>query len=109
MLRSPWKDAEFVSSESGYVGELIKDVVTVVGLVREGVEQKKYVRSVCDKIVGYVPFGLLEGLSACVLMMDVRAGLCSPNLLRRLCDVVRWRRLERNRCVSIRVVRGHRY
>lgn len=52
MLRSPWRDAEFVSSESRYVVDLTKMVQTVVGLVREGVEQKKYVRSVCDKIVG---------------------------------------------------------
>lgn len=52
MLRSPWREAEFVSSESRYVVDLTKMVQTVVGLVREGVEQKKYVRSVCDKIVG---------------------------------------------------------
>ncbi|KAK4054186.1 Vacuolar protein sorting-associated protein 53 [Microbotryomycetes sp. JL201] len=54
MLKSPWKDAEFVSSESAYVAELTRDIVTVVGVVRDGVEQKKYVRSVCDKVVGLV-------------------------------------------------------
>lgn len=52
MLRSPWKEAEFVSAESAYVGDLTRDVRTVVEVVREGVEQKKYVRSTCDKIVG---------------------------------------------------------
>jgi len=52
MARSPWKDLEFVSGESDYVGELARACVTVVGIVREGVEQKKYVRSTCDKIVG---------------------------------------------------------
>lgn len=52
MLRSPWRDLEFVSSESSYVAELTRSIQTVVGVVREGVEQKKYVRSVCDKIVG---------------------------------------------------------
>jgi len=52
MSKSPWKDLEYVSSESEYVGELTKACVTVVGIVREGVEQKKYVRSTCDKIVG---------------------------------------------------------
>lgn len=52
MIRSPWKDFEFVSSESSYVVELTRAIQTVVGVVREGVEQKKYVRSVCDKIVG---------------------------------------------------------
>lgn len=52
MLRSPWREAEFVSSESPYVGELTRLIQTVVGVVREGLEQKKYVRSVCDKLVG---------------------------------------------------------
>ncbi|KAK4704757.1 vacuolar protein sorting-associated protein 53, partial [Phenoliferia sp. Uapishka_3] len=54
MARSPWRDAEFVSSESAYVSELTKLVGTVVGVVREGLEQKKYLRSVCDKIVRLV-------------------------------------------------------
>ena len=54
MGRSPWRDAEFVSAESAYVGELTKVVQTVVAVVREGLEQKKYLRSVCDKIVGFV-------------------------------------------------------
>lgn len=52
MLRSPWRDAEFVSAESAYVADITRDIVLVVGVVRDGVEQKKYVRSVCDKIVG---------------------------------------------------------
>lgn len=52
MLKSPWKDLEFVSMESLYVADLTRDVRTVVEVVREGVEQKKYVRSTCDKIVG---------------------------------------------------------
>ncbi|GAA6008665.1 Vps53p [Rhodotorula paludigena] len=54
MLRNPWKDAEYVSSESVYVGDLTRALETVVGAVREGVEQKKYVRSTCDKVVGLV-------------------------------------------------------
>ncbi|CEQ41324.1 SPOSA6832_03023 [Sporobolomyces salmonicolor] len=54
MARSPWKELEFVSGESDYVGELTRALVTVVGVVREGIEQKKYVRSTCDKIVGLV-------------------------------------------------------
>jgi len=58
MARSPWREAELVSSESVYVGELTRVLETVVGVVREGVEQKKYVRSVCDKIVGCVPLSL---------------------------------------------------
>lgn len=52
MLKSPWRDADFVSAESAYVADLTRDIVTVVGVVRDGVEQKKYVRSVCDKVVG---------------------------------------------------------
>lgn len=54
MLKSPWRDAEFVSSESAYVAELTRLIQTVVKVVREGLEQKKYLRSVCDKIVGCV-------------------------------------------------------
>lgn len=54
MSRSPWREAEYVSSESQYVGELERGLKSVVGAVREGVEQKKYVRSTCDKIVGCV-------------------------------------------------------
>ncbi len=54
MVRSPWKDAEFVSSESEYVQELVRGVKVVVGVVREGLEQKKWLRSVCDKLVGLV-------------------------------------------------------
>ena len=60
MARSPWREAEYVSSESVYVGELTRALETVVGVVRDGVEQKKYVRSACDKIVGCVQaLGLL--------------------------------------------------
>ncbi|GAA5897830.1 Vps53p [Sporobolomyces salmoneus] len=65
MSRSPWKDAEFVSSESDYVQEMTKACVTVVGIVREGVEQKKYVRSTCDKIVGLVLAKFLQTIVRC--------------------------------------------
>ncbi|SCZ89441.1 BZ3501_MvSof-1269-A2-R1_Chr9g10162 [Microbotryum saponariae] len=54
MLRSPWRDVEYVSNESPYVADLVRCVETVVTVVRDGVEQKKFVRSVCDKIVGLV-------------------------------------------------------
>lgn len=52
MARNPWREVEYVSSESGYVAELAKALNAVVDAVREGVEQKKYVRSTCDKVVG---------------------------------------------------------
>ncbi|GAA5975069.1 hypothetical protein JCM5350_004573 [Sporobolomyces pararoseus] len=65
MSKSPWKDVEFVSSESEYVSELTKACVTVVGIVREGVEQKKYVRSTCDKIVGLVLAKFLQTIVRC--------------------------------------------
>ncbi|GAA5834429.1 hypothetical protein JCM3766R1_005209 [Sporobolomyces carnicolor] len=65
MSRSPWKDAEYVSSESEYVHELTKACVTVVGIVREGVEQKKYVRSTCDKIVGLVLAKFMQTIVRC--------------------------------------------
>ncbi|GAA5851582.1 hypothetical protein JCM8547_001139 [Rhodosporidiobolus lusitaniae] len=54
MAKSPWREAEYVSSESPYVGEVVEGCRRVVGAVREGVEQKKYVRSTCDKVVGLV-------------------------------------------------------
>ncbi|GAA5880538.1 hypothetical protein JCM16303_005423 [Sporobolomyces ruberrimus] len=65
MSKGPWKDSEFVSGESEYVGELAKACVTVVGIVREGVEQKKYVRSTCDKIVGLVLAKFLQTIVRC--------------------------------------------
>ena len=52
MARSPWREVEIVSSESPYVLELTRGIQTVVGVVRESIEMKKYVRTVCDKIVG---------------------------------------------------------
>ncbi|GAA5820917.1 hypothetical protein JCM10212_006075 [Sporobolomyces blumeae] len=65
MARSPWKDLEFVSGESEYLSELVKACTTVVAVVREGVEQKKYVRSTCDKIVGLVLAKFLQAIMRC--------------------------------------------
>ncbi|GAA6017676.1 hypothetical protein JCM11491_001165 [Sporobolomyces phaffii] len=65
MSRGPWKDAEFVSGESDYVGELTRACVTVVGIVREGLEQKKYIRSTCDKIVGLILAKFLQTIVRC--------------------------------------------
>jgi len=52
MARSPWKDAEYVSSESTYVADLVKAIESVVDLVKARIEQKKYIRSFADHIVG---------------------------------------------------------
>lgn len=56
MARSPWRDAEFVSSESAYVGDIVRALQATVAVVREAVEHKKYIRTICDKIVGRVVF-----------------------------------------------------
>ncbi|WAQ85678.1 hypothetical protein PtA15_6A306 [Puccinia triticina] len=52
MVKLQWKDIEFVSAESAYVHDLIKITSLVTDLVKVHVEQKKYVRSFCDKVVG---------------------------------------------------------
>jgi hypothetical protein len=52
MLKAPFRDSEFVTSESAYVSELTKAITDVVDVVKSNVEQKKYVRSLCDKVVG---------------------------------------------------------
>ncbi|GAA5915432.1 hypothetical protein JCM6882_001421 [Rhodosporidiobolus microsporus] len=65
MARSPWRDAEYVSSESAYVSELERGLKAVVGAVREGVEQKKYVRSTCDKVVGLVLAKFTQAIVKC--------------------------------------------
>lgn len=52
MLRSPWKDATIVSSESHYVLDLVSAINKVADVVKNEVEQRKYFRSWCDKAVG---------------------------------------------------------
>ena len=56
MLKSPWREVEFVSSESQFIPELLRGILSVVEAVREGLELKKYARSLCDKVVGFVSF-----------------------------------------------------
>lgn len=73
MARSPWREAEFVSSESEYVQELVRGIKTVVGVVREGLEQKKYLRSVCDKLVGLVLARFSAGVVRCRPIAQVGA------------------------------------
>ena len=51
MARSPWRDVEFVSSESTFVLDLVRALEAGVGMVRSKVEQKKFLRSVCDRVV----------------------------------------------------------
>jgi vacuolar protein sorting-associated protein 53 len=57
MLKAPIRDAELVTSESFYVSELTKAITDVVGIVKNNIEQKKYLRSLCDKVVGWVESG----------------------------------------------------
>lgn len=100
MARNPWREVEYVSSESGYVAELAKALNTVVDAVRDGVEQKKYVRSTCDKIVGcvFLLWAVLRLELACSLSACA-ADSSSPNSPRLSSGVVPSHKLVQSRCV----------
>lgn len=51
MLRCPWRDAEYVSAESTYVADLHNAMTQVVDIIKSKLEQKKYIRSFCDRVV----------------------------------------------------------
>lgn len=65
MLRSPWRDAEYVSSESAYAGDLVHSLQSTAGLVKEHIEHKKYLRSFFDKLVGLVMAKFTQTLVRC--------------------------------------------
>jgi hypothetical protein len=52
ILRTQWSSVENVSGRSAYVSDLVGCIKSVAEVVRERVEQKKYVRSFADKAVG---------------------------------------------------------
>jgi hypothetical protein len=52
MLRSPWKDHTLVSSESQYIVDMTDAINRVADIVKTEVEQRKYYRSFCDRVVG---------------------------------------------------------
>ncbi|CAH7686871.1 GARP complex subunit Vps53 [Phakopsora pachyrhizi] len=52
MIRAPWKELEYVSTESQYILHLNGAITAVFDLLKIHVEQKKYLRSICDKAVG---------------------------------------------------------
>lgn len=54
MSRSPWRDAEFVSSESAYLGDVVRTIQATIAVARDSVEHKKYIRTICDKVVGVI-------------------------------------------------------
>jgi vacuolar protein sorting-associated protein 53 len=54
MIRMSWSTLERVTGPSGYVVDLAKAVDTVVEAVRDGVEQKRYLRNFYDKVARYV-------------------------------------------------------
>lgn len=53
MSRLSWREAdlEHVSSESEYVSTLRRSLEIVVDVVRDKVDQRKYFRSFCDRVV----------------------------------------------------------
>ena len=52
MLRSPWRDATIVSSESSYVLGLTDAITNIADVVKTEIEHRKYYRNFCDKVVG---------------------------------------------------------
>lgn len=53
--RATWDTIENVSGPSAYVPALVDAIDAMGDLVRDGVEGKRWLRSWCDKAVGYVP------------------------------------------------------
>ena len=51
MSRSPWRDAEIVSSESAYVSTLLSAADQAIAAVRSGLEQRRYFRTYLDRLV----------------------------------------------------------
>jgi len=49
MQRTSWTTLEHVSGESAYIGELVQATESVVAIVRDHIEQKKYLRNFYDK------------------------------------------------------------
>jgi len=49
MQRTSWTTLENVSGESAYISELVQGVEGVVTIVRDHIEQKKYLRNFYDK------------------------------------------------------------
>ena len=54
MLRTSWANLEHVSGPSAYIPDLIKGIESVADIVREQIQQKKYLRNFYDKAVRYV-------------------------------------------------------
>ncbi|PLW56943.1 hypothetical protein PCANC_01209 [Puccinia coronata f. sp. avenae] len=73
MGKLAWKEMEFVSAESGYIHHLVKTATLVTDLVKRHVEQKKYVRSVCDKVVGSLVARFTRSIVRCRPITPVAA------------------------------------
>ncbi|KAI5449919.1 Vacuolar protein sorting-associated protein 53 [Naganishia albida] len=54
ILKTPWMNLENVSGRSAYVVDLVGSIKQVAELVKERIEQKKYVRSFADRAVGAI-------------------------------------------------------
>jgi hypothetical protein len=52
ILKTPWINLENVSGRSAYVVDLVGSIRQVADIVRERIEQKKYMRSFADRAVG---------------------------------------------------------
>lgn len=62
VLKTSWSNVENVSGRSPYVSDLVGSIKSVAEIVRERVNQKKFVRSFADKAVGY---GCFRHLALC--------------------------------------------
>ncbi|KAJ9124236.1 hypothetical protein QFC22_001035 [Naganishia vaughanmartiniae] len=54
ILKTPWMNLENVSGRSAYVVDLVGSIRQVADIVRERIEQKKYMRSFADRAVGVI-------------------------------------------------------
>ncbi|KDQ21712.1 hypothetical protein BOTBODRAFT_99351 [Botryobasidium botryosum FD-172 SS1] len=54
MMRTSWANLEHVSGPSAYIPDLIKGIESVVEVVREQIQQKKYLRNFYDKAVSLI-------------------------------------------------------
>lgn len=54
ILKTPWINLENVSGRSAYVVDLVGSIRQVADIVRERIEQKKYMRSFADRAVGVI-------------------------------------------------------
>lgn len=70
MQRTSWTTLEHVSGESGYIAELVQAVQEVMLIVRDHVEQKKYLRNFYDKASRWIFNSVVFDRSSLTVIYD---------------------------------------